>query len=373
MKHLNHRIFWATILYLTVGIFAQSDKQRCYYDSGELAPDYIIPCYTSTSSEHYSCCKVGNKCLRENACYDHETGVTYQYGCTDKNYGDKSCPQKCGLSRENSNWVGLVFCNGSKGTPNNTWVCHHPDNCGKTTECRTVPWDPNLKKLPAQRCEDLKHGKEYVAFQHSSSIFDLVPLPPKTELASYLSAHPLPTTTTTTANAASSTAIAAPTGTDQSLSAHPKSTIVNGRPGKPLPPDSESRRTSMIFALGLGIPGLLGAVGFSCYYIYLRRRRAEAEKIRRRGKSLMPSNNVNAVEPGYTFKAELPGEDIPMIGLSISPAKTDFGGTTLDERSPNSTPFVSPTQSEFTDKGQPNANAQDPSEISGNEIYELPA
>ncbi|KAF1993698.1 hypothetical protein P154DRAFT_412539, partial [Amniculicola lignicola CBS 123094] len=65
----------------------------CYYDVGKLAPDYIIPCYTAFEGS-FSCCKRGNVCLQQNACYDGDTGVTYQYGCTDKKYKDPRCPQK---------------------------------------------------------------------------------------------------------------------------------------------------------------------------------------------------------------------------------------------------------------------------------------
>jgi hypothetical protein len=102
---------------------AISTPQLCYSDIDKLAPDYIAPCWTSNKTPHYSCCKAGNKCLKHNACYDGETGVTYQYGCTDPTFKDEHCPQKCNLDRDISRWVGLVYCDGQNGMPDKTWVC----------------------------------------------------------------------------------------------------------------------------------------------------------------------------------------------------------------------------------------------------------
>lgn len=33
-----------------------------------------------------------------NACWNEETGDTYQYGCTDITYTHDSCPYKCGFN-----------------------------------------------------------------------------------------------------------------------------------------------------------------------------------------------------------------------------------------------------------------------------------
>lgn len=104
-----------------------STPQLCYTDVDKLAPKYIVPCWTSNTTPHYSCCKAGDKCLEHNACYDSGTGNTYQYGCTDSAYADSSvCPSKCDLNRETTNWVGLVYCNGTHGLPGDTWVCILP-------------------------------------------------------------------------------------------------------------------------------------------------------------------------------------------------------------------------------------------------------
>lgn len=96
--------------------------QLCYVEAGVLAPEYIHPCWTSFKTPHYSCCKVGNKCLEQNACYDLDTGNTYLYGCTDPEYKDERCPSKCGTDHNASNWVGLVYCNGEYDRPYYTWV-----------------------------------------------------------------------------------------------------------------------------------------------------------------------------------------------------------------------------------------------------------
>lgn len=97
--------------------------QLCYTEAGVLAPDYIVPCWPSQKAQQYSCCKIGDKCLDHSACYNAQTGVTYQYGCTDSAYRDPNiCPTKCGLDGKKSNYVGMVFCNGSRGLPTDTWV-----------------------------------------------------------------------------------------------------------------------------------------------------------------------------------------------------------------------------------------------------------
>ncbi|KAF1955858.1 hypothetical protein CC80DRAFT_81283 [Byssothecium circinans] len=103
-------------------VTAQGLPQMCYIDANQLAPDFIIPCWTSYSTPHYSCCMVGDKCLHQNACYNLSTGITYEYGCTDPSYKDDNCPSKCNLDRKKSNWAGLLFCDGTNGTPKDTWV-----------------------------------------------------------------------------------------------------------------------------------------------------------------------------------------------------------------------------------------------------------
>lgn len=110
------------LLLCGLAVMSDSTPALCYHDVNQLAPEYIVPCWPSNRMPHYSCCKIGSKCLKHNACYDGATGVTYQYGCTDATYIDPSCPSKCGLNRQKSKWVGMVYCDGTHNWPNTTWV-----------------------------------------------------------------------------------------------------------------------------------------------------------------------------------------------------------------------------------------------------------
>jgi hypothetical protein len=65
---------------------AAGGPQLCYFDKNKLAPDYIIPCYTGSIDQPTYCCKKGSKCMEQSTCYDPESTVSYQYGCTDPNY-----------------------------------------------------------------------------------------------------------------------------------------------------------------------------------------------------------------------------------------------------------------------------------------------
>jgi hypothetical protein len=82
---------------------------RCYYDVGKLAPADIIPCYAPgvPSTEPVACCKKGNKCMEQGTCYDGDSTVTYQYGCTDSSYEHENCPWKCNLDRCTSSVCGF--------------------------------------------------------------------------------------------------------------------------------------------------------------------------------------------------------------------------------------------------------------------------
>ena len=138
-------LLFHSVTHLTIVV---ASPQLCYYAANKLASDDIIPCYTSTNPDTYSCCKIGDTCLRRGACYNGNTGVTYQYGCTDSSYLDERCPPKCGLGTEVSHWTGLVYCNGTNnGMPNNTWLCHHPENCGGKGDCATKTWDEGVARI----------------------------------------------------------------------------------------------------------------------------------------------------------------------------------------------------------------------------------
>lgn len=101
---------------LLLGFLSLSTAQTCYYAKGKSVDSFYVPCAQASESDIYSCCGLGHLCLSDNACWDPETNVTYQYGCTDSTYQDKSCPTKCD---EDLIWSGLAYCGGSS----NEWTC----------------------------------------------------------------------------------------------------------------------------------------------------------------------------------------------------------------------------------------------------------
>jgi hypothetical protein len=75
----------------------------CYTKAGEKLDKSFIPCGNSAFG-FQTCCGAGDNCLADNACFGkHGDGygsdLTYQAGCTDPDYKDKSCPDKKGIGR----------------------------------------------------------------------------------------------------------------------------------------------------------------------------------------------------------------------------------------------------------------------------------
>ncbi|KAF2423743.1 hypothetical protein EJ08DRAFT_440803 [Tothia fuscella] len=97
-------------------------QQQCYFGPEPMhrGSDRLQPC---TGDGLVACCLLGDICYAGNACWNYNTGVLYQYGCTDINYRDASCPYKCGGDTELSPWTGLEYCE------NDTWLCHNPESC----------------------------------------------------------------------------------------------------------------------------------------------------------------------------------------------------------------------------------------------------
>lgn len=95
MQHIS--LFAGPLFLLIPLVSARLTEQRCYYGPEQLADPEIIPCFPGTRDEVLHCCKRGSHCLDEASCWDPETGVTYQYGCTDPKYEGDNCPAKCGL------------------------------------------------------------------------------------------------------------------------------------------------------------------------------------------------------------------------------------------------------------------------------------
>jgi hypothetical protein len=71
-------------------------QQECYFGPGaqNRGPANLVPCNGTGTS---TCCLLGDTCLSGNTCYNYATGDLYQYGCTDIEYKDASCPYKCGF------------------------------------------------------------------------------------------------------------------------------------------------------------------------------------------------------------------------------------------------------------------------------------
>ncbi|KAF2442226.1 hypothetical protein P171DRAFT_64137 [Karstenula rhodostoma CBS 690.94] len=83
----------------------------CYTKAGEKLDKSFIPCGNSAFG-FQTCCGAGDNCLADNACFgQHGDGygsqLTYQAGCTDPDYKDKSCPDKKGIDQP---WIALTRC-----------------------------------------------------------------------------------------------------------------------------------------------------------------------------------------------------------------------------------------------------------------------
>ena len=76
---------------------AQGYDNSCYYAKGKPAGSAFLPCKDPSEYGVASCCQNGDICLSDNACWNQQYNITYQYGCTDENYDDPSCPTKCDL------------------------------------------------------------------------------------------------------------------------------------------------------------------------------------------------------------------------------------------------------------------------------------
>lgn len=187
------QILLPNYLYVGLAIFSCINAQfpqKCYYAPNKQAGSAIIPCGDPTSGVQ-SCCQNGDFCMSDSVCFNPMMGVTYQYGCTDSSYTDQiSCPQKCGLDvgkyferlkaakkadggcTEESNWVGLIYCNGSS----NQWDCNHPETCGKYCPTNSV-WQQAIQSLPSRPrgCDDLTPQKG--AFAGPTSLAPVLLLP----------------------------------------------------------------------------------------------------------------------------------------------------------------------------------------------------
>ncbi|KAF2655540.1 hypothetical protein K491DRAFT_758122 [Lophiostoma macrostomum CBS 122681] len=344
--------------------------QLCYYDKNQLAPDYIIPCYTGSASDQPTyCCKEGSKCMEQSTCYDPPTGVSYQYGCTDPNYNDASCPKKCNLDTSKSNWVGLVLCD-------KTWFCHHPDHC--SAQCPSVPWDPAIKKPPEVNCSTWDKSDKYRALNVGTGnpLRDILVLPGNdADLTSYLSAHPtqkssqLPTSTSpsTAIGSAGQTSRSESTSASASTPAPPSSSASNAGTATPDPEDGNS--TALAAGLGAGIPAALALIGGLIYLLFRRRRRSQANL-----NNEEKFNDQDGAAHDTFLKSKHHGNDNVAHELDSPTAPTELEGSTVDDRSPIHSTLSSPNRSSFPAQSQFTAPRpfNGPLDAHGNEIHELP-
>ncbi|KAH7061996.1 hypothetical protein BKA63DRAFT_587804 [Paraphoma chrysanthemicola] len=133
----------------------------CYYAANSLATDDLLPCYGSTFSSQYSCCRHGDKCLEHGACYDEDT----------------------------------------------KWICNHPDNCKTGTGCHRLNWSNSIETLPKTDCEDIGHDEAHVAIYTTRTLSDTAALPSPSRTSSWWSANADRLKTVATSTTASSTPV----------------------------------------------------------------------------------------------------------------------------------------------------------------------
>jgi len=165
---------YSTIV-VTTGLLSTivSAQNNCYYGPGAgfRGPSNLVAC--NSSAEFSPCCLSGDTCLTGNACYNYASGNVYQYGCTDLNYEDESCPRKCNFDPSNSPWAGLEYCNDIQDLTN-TWTCLSPESCG-------CEWNSSigysLALLPSRGCAAMGSDARVALFA-PSTLLAYVSLPP---------------------------------------------------------------------------------------------------------------------------------------------------------------------------------------------------
>ncbi|KAF2494333.1 hypothetical protein BU16DRAFT_619463 [Lophium mytilinum] len=372
----------AVLLCVAFNSFAQSSQgpspsQLCYYDVGKLASEEIIPCFEGSPIS--SCCMKASNCLADNACWDPASGATYQYGCTDSAYEDERCPWKCGFDTDASPWVGLVYCDGEGDTtsthnPNNTWLCHHPDNCGGPKLCpKETVWPALPTKWPIVSCGQL-NDPSATAFLDGNPLESIIVLPKDSKgVASYFSAHPFPTPPPSspilsTSSFASTTPKVSSPSTLATLTTNPTSSPSSTWPvsGPTTGPDSSDSGHSSTLNIGLGagigIPVFFIVTGLLSFYGWRKHKRSKHSKITSQQDPPTPMIDtyaVGAAGSGFTHKAELDSTPInsPTMTTMGSGADNGPGKSVFEMESPQASP-VAPVHRNF-------------SQPPGEEVYEM--
>ncbi|KAF2451442.1 hypothetical protein P171DRAFT_438173 [Karstenula rhodostoma CBS 690.94] len=342
----------------------------CYTGKNELAPSYLVPCFNAPMDDGgvYGCCLAGDICLENQACHNKYKGITYQKGCTSSDYDGTKCPRKCNTDRSKADWVSLIYCNGTHGTPKDTWVCQHPDNCfAPDANCPlSATWDPKLEMTRTTHCEDIKHDKAWVAFEGKKSLKSTASLPLPSYVSAWWDAHSnystrwdsetppsqtVPYTPTKPTDPLSNTTSSAsgfsrPTSSSHLTTALPKGTSL-----------SRGNKIGMAVGLGLGIPLLLAVLGFLLYFLRKRHNGegagdqpwpdpnsgdGAAEDERAKGSAnetydcLTKAELPADVRHDYPTKAELPAHEKPgqvpeMEGSSVGEARSPMASPLLSK------------------------------------------
>ncbi|KAL5396614.1 hypothetical protein PMIN02_002997 [Paraphaeosphaeria minitans] len=263
-------------------------------------------------------------------------------GCTRREYDSSNCPRKCDTDQKKADWVGVIYCNGTNGTPKDTWVCQHPDNCyAPATNCPlpdTASWDTGLEITRTTRCENIQHDKKWVAFENKLNIKTTVSLPQPSYVSAWWDAHSnystrwhqeiphsqeIPYTSTrptdSTLNATSSASgSSGPTSSNNSTTLLPEGTSA-----------SNGSKIGMAVGLGLGTPLLLAILGFLIFFLRKRRNGGDDGEQpwsgTQSGDGAVENEKVHGSTGetyDYSAKAELPADERPapvpeMEGSSI--------------------------------------------------------
>ncbi|KAF2813052.1 uncharacterized protein BDZ99DRAFT_568311 [Mytilinidion resinicola] len=361
----------AVLLCVAVKSFAQDSPEKlCYYDEGKLAPAEIMPCFEGGPVS--SCCMEGSNCLADNACWDPASGATYQYGCTDSSYQDDKCPKKCGYDTEASHWIGLVYCDGegdtaSSRTPNNTWLCHHPENCGGPKFCpKETVWPTTPTKMPPISCAQLLNPSA-TAFSDGNPLASIVVLPKDPDgVASYFSAHDVPTTSSSPITSVTSAASTTPktstpstlATTTTGLTASPSSPFpVSSGSGPNIGPDPPNSGHSSALNIGLGagigIPVFFIITGLLSFYGWRKHKQAKHAKLSSPQDPLTPTTDtypVGAAGSGFTRKAELDSTPInspTMTTMGSGATDNGHGESVYEMESPETSPLA-PVHRDFS-------------------------
>ncbi|KAF2204661.1 hypothetical protein GQ43DRAFT_135568 [Delitschia confertaspora ATCC 74209] len=250
-----------------------------------------------------------------------------------------------------------------------TWICHHPDTCGQKCSKR-VPWDPLLERgLPKVSCEDL--DMEKVAIYADSPLDTILHIPWEEDaLASYISAHPMPTNGSVNSDSSSMTPWAAYSAPSGILTSIPPA-VTTSTPGK-------VSSVGLGVSLGIGLPCGVALMGFVTYFWLRRRHQKASVAIDHHGQEKYhheespDSGGGGGAESRFTTKAELSAAPMDPAELE-SVASPTIQSPIQSHPGSVRTSMISPTTSEFNDLGG-GPGPVERWEVAGNEIrpvYEL--